>query len=239
LFLFTVFLMFAVFSLLGASAAGLGQGDPNERAAAIAQADQRIATLEAQRRQATDPRAVAGLDETLTAARLERRLVGVGVSEEQIAGGEIDTGWPRLDHALKKANENPALLFYKLQANAYKFSWALIPLSLPLLWLLFLHRDRYRARFKAYHHLVFITYSISFMSMALIAMVLLGTLGIPGGIVALAVLIVPPIHIFRQLRGAYGLGAASALWRTAALIVIALLTSALFLMLLLALGLLA
>jgi hypothetical protein len=239
LFLFTVFLMFAVFSLLGASAAGLGQGDPNERAAAIAQADQRIATLEAQRRQATDPRAVAGLDERLTAARLERRLVGVGVSEEQIAGGEIDTGWPRLDHALKKANENPALLFYKLQANAYKFSWALIPLSLPLLWLLFLHRRHYRARFKAYDHLVFITYSISFMSMALIAMVLLGTLGMPGGLIALAVLIVPPIHIFRQLRGAYGLGALSALWRTAALIFIAMLTSTLFLMLLLALGLLA
>jgi hypothetical protein len=239
LFLFTVFLMFAIFSLLGATAAGLGQRDPNEQAAAIADADRRISTLEAQRRAATDQRAIAGLDEALTAARVERRLVAVGVSEEQLTDNEIDTGWPRLDHALKKANENPALLFYKLQANAYKFSWALIPLSLPLLWLLFLHRRRYRARFKAYDHLVFITYSISFMSMALIAMVLLGTLGIPAGIVVLTVLIVPPVHIFRQLRGAYGLNAASALWRTAALIVIALLTSALFLMLLLALGLLA
>jgi hypothetical protein len=195
--------------------------------------------LEAQRRQATDPRAVAGLDEALTAARVERRFAALGSEDRQMVDGEIDTGWPRLDHALKKANENPALLFYKLQTNAYKFSWALIPLSLPLLWLLFLHRRRYRQRFKAYDHLVFITYSISFMSMGLIAMVLLATLGIPGGLVALAVLALPPVHIFRQLRGAYRLGWASALWRTAALLLIAMLTATLFLLMLVALGLFA
>jgi hypothetical protein len=239
LFLFTVFLMFAIFSLLGASAVGLGQADPAERAAEVQQADRRIAALEARRRQSADPAAIARIDESLTEARLERRLVGVGLSREQLVEGDIDTGWPRLDHALNKANENPALLFYKLQTNAYKFSWALIPLSLPFLWLLFLHRRRYRERFKAYDHLVFITYSISFMSMALIAAVLLGTLGLAGGLVALAVMIVPPVHIFRQLRGAYGLGRASALWRTIALLFISMTTSTLFLLLLLALGLLA
>jgi hypothetical protein len=231
--------MFAIFSLLGASAVGLGQADPAERAAEVQQADRRIAALEARRRQSADPAAIARIDESLTEARLERRLVGVGLSREQLVEGDIDTGWPRLDHALNKANENPALLFYKLQTNAYKFSWALIPLSLPFLWLLFLHRRRYRERFKAYDHLVFITYSISFMSMALIAAVLLGTLGLAGGLVALAVMIVPPVHIFRQLRGAYGLGRASALWRTIALLFISMTTSTLFLLLLLALGLLA
>jgi hypothetical protein len=235
LFLFTVFLMFAIFSLLGTSAVGLGRVDPSE----LQQADRRITTLEARRRQSADPATIARIDEDLTEARLERRVLGVGTSREQMVDGEIDTGWPRLDRALKKANENPALLFYKLQTNAYKFSWALIPISLPFLWLLFLHRRRYRERFKAYDHLVFITYSISFMSMALIAMVLLGTLGLAGGLVALAVMIVPPVHIYRQLRGAYGLGRASALWRTIALIFISMTTSTLFLLLLLALGLLA
>ena len=65
---------------------------------------------------------------------------------------------------IRKAKENPALLAYKLQTNAYKFSWALIPISVPFVWLLFLHRRRYR-RYKAYDHIVFVTYSIAFMSL--------------------------------------------------------------------------
>ena len=35
------------------------------------------------------------------------------------------------------AKENPALLLYKLKSSAYKYSWALIPISLPFIWLLF------------------------------------------------------------------------------------------------------
>ena len=57
----------------------------------------------------------------------------------------VNTGWPKLDAAIRKAAENPGLLAYKLQANAYKFSWALIPISVPFVWLLFLWRRQYRA----------------------------------------------------------------------------------------------
>jgi hypothetical protein len=131
--------------------------------------------------------------------------------------------------------ENPKLLLYKLQANAYKFSWLLIPISIPLVWLLFLHRRRYR-QFTAYDHTVFVTYSIAFMSLAAIALSLLGLLGLPGGITLLAVLIVPPVHIYRQLKEAYGLSRASALWRTAALMVLSLIAINLFAAILLFLG---
>jgi hypothetical protein len=131
------------------------------------------------------------------------------------------------------------LLSYKLQANAYKFSWALVPISLPFLWLLFLHRRRYRERFKAYDHLVFITYSISFMSMLLIAFVLLRAVGVTSGLLNLAFVLAAPVHVYRQLKGAYGLSRPSALWRTAALLASAMLTIGLFFLLLVGLGLLA
>jgi hypothetical protein len=106
--------------------------------------------------------------------------------------GEFKTGWPRLDKGIAKANANPDLLFYKLQTNAYKFSWALIPLSVPFVWLLFLHRRRYRQEFGAYDHTVFVTYSITFMSMLVMAFVLLETIGFSDGLLVLALVLTPP-----------------------------------------------
>nr|MDQ4088054.1 hypothetical protein [Pseudomonadota bacterium] len=148
---------------------------------------------------------------------------------------DANSGVPWIDQAVEKAAENPSLLAYKLQTNAYKFSWALIPISVPFLWLLFLHRRRYR-QYKAYDHTVFVTYSIAFMSLGLIALSLLRPLGLPEVISGLAITFVPPIHIYRQLRGAYQLSRFSAIWRTAALIVFAFIAAGLFFTLLLALG---
>jgi hypothetical protein len=87
--------------------------------------------------------------------------------------------------------------------------------------------------------LVFITYSIGFMSMLLIAFVLLQAVGISGGLVNFAFVVIPPVHIYRQLRGAYQLSRLSALWRTFVLLVVAGMTMLLFAALLLALGILA
>ncbi len=132
-FLFTVFLMFAVFSLIGASIVGLDGGDPEEAAPEVRRAEQRIRSLEAERQVAVRDRSagIERIDAALREARMERDVAGAFDGEGQIFGGTIDTGWARLDKGLGKANENPALLGYKLQTNAYKFSWALIPISLP------------------------------------------------------------------------------------------------------------
>ncbi|MGI8705952.1 MAG: DUF3667 domain-containing protein [Sphingomicrobium sp.] len=199
LFLFTVFLMFAVFSVSGASAIGV---DGAEQAGAELRAE-----------------------------------VGENI---QTAGPmfdtELRTGWGWLDRGIEKANSNPALLFYKLQANAYKFSWALIPISVPFVWLLFLHRRRYRQEFTGYDHLVFVTYSIAFMSLALIALVAIRSIGLDNWLIDVAILLVPPAHIYRQLRGAYRLSRVSAAWRTFALLLFANLALGIFLLLLLAIG---
>ena len=52
-------------------------------------------------------------------------------------------------------------------------------------------------------------------------------------IIGFALVLLPPIHMYRQLRGAYELPLVSALWRTAAAVVFADLASADFFFLLL------
>ena len=145
----------------------------------------------------------------------------------------IDTPWPWLNHAVEHVQENPTLFAYKLQSSAYKFSWALIPISVPFVWLLF----AWRRRFKLYDHTVFVTYSIAFMTLLMVVLSLIrATIG--DGLNDLAVTIVPPVHMYRQLKGAYGLRRAGALWRTAALLFFAFVAALLFFALLIALGLL-
>ena len=134
------------------------------------------------------------------------------------------TGNPWLDAAIHRALDNPELLAYKLKSSAYKFSFMLVPISLPFLWLLFaLRRD-----IAVYDHAVFVLYSLSFMSLLSIAFVLLVSTSWGGPLAALLPLVVP-VHMAMQLRESYGLGVAATLWRTGALLVFASLASLLFL----------
>jgi hypothetical protein len=48
--------------------------------------------------------------------------------------------------------------------------------------------------------------------------------------------LIPPIHIYRQLRGTYGVGRWGALWRTSVLLVVAVLVLSAFILLMGALG---
>jgi hypothetical protein len=261
LFLFSVFLMFAVFSLVGGPllVSDMPTEDraqaEREFAAERADAKQDLAKLQqelAQARAARQP--TSGIEARITSRRREltiqesayRLAMGAAAREEQIdkaTGGREpvmnligDTGWAPLDRAIAKAAHNPSLLFYKLQTNAYKFSWLLIPISLPFVWLLFLHRRRYRQEYGAYDHLIFVTYSIAFMSLGAIALALLRPLGEGSAIIGLAVTFIPPIHVYRQLRGAYQLSRWSAVWRTFVLIICTFIALALFLAVLLVLG---
>ncbi len=142
-------------------------------------------------------------------------------------------GW--LENAYHQAKQNPELLAFKIETNAYKFSWLLIPISVPFVWILFLHRRRY-GQYRAYDHTVFVTYSLSFMTLMLVAASLLRAVLLPEGAVALACTLIPPVHMYRQLRGAYGLSWFSALWRTVLLVWFAGIALTLFLLVLVALG---
>ncbi len=107
---------------------------------------------------------------------------------------------------------------------------------MPFVWLLFIHRRAYRTEYGAYDHLVFVTYSVAFMSMLGIVLVLLWAIGLGGGLLQSLILLLPPLHMYRQLRGAYRLSRSSALWRAFMLLIFASVTSSLFLLLLIGLG---
>jgi hypothetical protein len=92
----------------------------------------------------------------------------------------------------------------------------------PFLWLLFPFSRRYRL----YDHTVFVTYSLSFMMMLVIAAGLLVAVGASG--YAGLLFFVPPFHMYRQLKGAYLLGRASAILRTCALVTFAFAAAGMF-----------
>ena len=100
------------------------------------------------------------------------------------------------------------------------------------MWLIF----AWRRRFGAYDHAVFVTYSLSFMTLLFVLLTVLGTAGMGGGLLFFGATLVPLLHIYKQLRGAYSLSRFSALWRTAALSVFIFVILLVFLNLLLLLG---
>lgn len=146
---------------------------------------------------------------------------------------KVDTGNPGLNAKLRKALKNPELLFYKMQQSAYKFSFLLVPLSLPFVWLLF----PFRRGTHLYDHAVFTLYSLSFMSLLFVFAVLLARTGLISFSNAMAIsMFVPPIHIFVQLKGACGLSIGGALARTILLSIFAIVVLALFMLVIMALG---
>jgi len=263
LFLFSVFLMFAVLHLVGGPM-NLSSTAAQDRAEALADlSDERqdartdIAELETDLAEAKrEGRPSASFEsriktrrdklakrEQAAARKVADAAAQAKMEERYESTGEVEPftietkfGWPPLDRALHKVSKNPSLMIYKVQTNAYKFSWALIPISLPFVWLLFLHRRRYRHDYGAYDHLIFITYSIAFMSLGAIVLALLRPIGIGDTLIGLAVTFIPPIHIYKQLRGAYGLSRWSAVWRTSLLLIFAFVALSLFVTLLLMLG---
>jgi hypothetical protein len=93
----------------------------------------------------------------------------------------------------------------------------------------------WRRGIAMFDHAVFVLYSLCFMSLLFVAARLLDFAGL-GALGVLLFVFVPPLHMFVQLRGTYGLGIFSALWRTCALLVVAGVVLALFLILVLVLS---
>ncbi len=183
------------------------------------------------------------LEDELDSARMTIKLMETATDVMQ-NGGEANwnlnnlhlSGNAALIAAAKNAVKNPQLLIYKIQSNAYKFSWALIPISVPFVWLLFF----WRRDFKLFDHAVFVTYSLCFMlTFAMVCAIIL-TLTAEGSFLfvatVLALIFFPPIHMYRQLHRAYQTTRGGAVWRTIALTQFALLALVLFSAGILALG---
>lgn len=137
-----------------------------------------------------------------------------------------------VDDMADKWSTNPSLMLYKMQNNAYKFSWLLIPLSVPFVWLIF----AWERRFKAYDHAIFVTYSLGFMSLLFIALSILGSIGLPTGLLVIAGIIIPPLHLYKQLRHTYQIGRFGSFWRLLALTFFIMIVIGLFMQALLLLG---
>lgn len=145
----------------------------------------------------------------------------------------INIGDPALEAKIKKKLRNPELLLYKMQNTAYKFSWLLIPISLPFLWLLFF----WKRGVAMYDHAIFSLYSLSFMSLLFIVIsMVIKFLPTWDGLIASLILLAPPVHMFFQLRGTYRLSNFGALWRTVALLFITLMTSITFVVFIVSMG---
>jgi hypothetical protein len=190
---------------------------------------QKLSVLQTQRSGVSGP-AAAKLDEKITDLKDEISAL------QAVKEGKIDASFrfagefaDGLNGALGSAAKNPELLFYKLKTNAYKFSWALIPISVPFVWLLF----PFNRRFRVYDHTVFVTYSLCFMMLLLAVS---SVVGLVSDSVASLAWFVPPAHMYRQLRGAYGVSKQGALWRTALLTAFAFIAISLFASLLVAVG---
>lgn len=231
LFLFSVFLMFAVMELTGALDPDAGRAMQTELASEVREARADVRELEADRAEALrEGRSTAAIDSRLTEARAEL----MAVQAAQVRKFDTDAlesddmpGW--LGGMVDKASKNPDLLFYKLKTNAYKFSWALIPISVPFVWLLF----PWSRRFRMYDHTVFVTYSLCFMTMLLIVGSLIGLVEAS---IAGMLWLIPPFHMYWQLKGTYALSRFGALWRTVLLVIFACTAIGLFAALLVGLG---
>ncbi|MFA9201332.1 MAG: DUF3667 domain-containing protein [Cypionkella sp.] len=219
LFLFVVFLSFALFNALGPSPSVADAAGSSRIGAVEAEMDREIAKLEQQRAQASGEEARA-LEAQIAEKRGDRRRLGKLAGTTAISDAETNND--AINRVIKHVRENPQLAIYKAQTSAYKYSWLLIPLSVPFVWLLF----PFSRRFRGYDHTVFVTYSIAFM-IALVALASLLFYAGWGGAGAL-LLLYAPFHLYRQLRGTYALSRFGAAWRMLALSLFAWLAIGLF-----------
>jgi hypothetical protein len=224
LYLFTVFAMFAVLNFTGALGSAPAKNFKEGLRTDIAENQAKIVKLEAERK--TDLAAgkpVADIDR-----RIAKRKEDIADTEKLLSGrpmvtADMDPGTPSwIKPFIDNARENPEVVTMKVQDAASKYSWLLIPLSVPFMWLLF----PFRRRYNTYDHTVFVTYSLSFMMMLVIASGLLVSVGMTA--VAGFLFFVPPFHMYRQLKQAYALGRFSAIMRTMALVTFAFIAAALF-----------
>ena len=244
MFLFTVFLMFAIFQAVGLSTPsdfGTDSAQSEDLRASLLETIEEAIEERNAAREALDSLPPDGPGRSEAADRLEDAQASLAALEtaNSYALGDNSkltinlTGIDTIDKGIaEKWRKNPGLMLYKLQSNSYKFSWLLIPLSLPFVWLLF----AWKRRFPAYDHAVFVTYSLSFMSLMFIAASLLGKSGIPVVWLLGIFTIIAPLHIYRQLKQTYGLSRWSTIWRLLVLLFAINFVIVMFLQILLLLG---
>jgi hypothetical protein len=157
-----------------------------------------------------------------------------GVARAARAGRFVAiAGMPELNKHINKKLENPDLALYKVQQTAYKFSFLLVPLSLPFIALLFL----WKRGVTFYDHVVYALYALSFASLLFVTVILTSLSPMTSWVIGWLIGIGLPAHAFFHLKGAYKLGWWSALWRALFMLFFALIVLTFFLIAIFLLGL--
>jgi hypothetical protein len=232
LYLFTVFAMFAALNLTGTLGPTSHKQLQSALKAEIAEKQAALLKLETKRNAAAAlGQQLASFDRGIAKRKKDISEAQSALSGKAMASIETDPNTPGFIRPfINNVRDNPELVSMKVQDAASKFSWLLIPISVPFLWLLF----PFRRRYNTYDHAVFVTYSLSFMMM----LVVTGSLLVAVGFSTLAGLLffVPPFHMYRHLKGAYQLGRFSAIMRTTALVTFAFAAAGMFMAAAVAIG---
>jgi hypothetical protein len=216
MFLLSVFAMFVVFGLT--DGARVGVSDPAQRVAVLEEARDELGEARQEIREAlvgadapADPSGVAPGDDSQPAILDFSDGSIYDEIRESAEKGElkVDTGWPALDKTLRENLLNPELAVYRIQNAAYENAFLLVPISLPLIWLLFI----WRRGTTWFDHSVYILYSLSFVSLLFILISMLWMIPGAAGALAAPLLIAAFVHSFFHLKGGYGLSWFSAAWR--------------------------
>ncbi len=226
LFLFSVFLLATVLGSLPLdnSLDGLSQGLSHSGRSLERAQRENAAKLKQLAVERDGIRASGGsldeIDRRIARVREDQQSVEALQSDrpgDLIADAKVSSklGW--VNERWKHAKQNPDLLIYKLKNSAYKYSWVLVPLSLPFMWLLF----PFSRRFGMYDHAIFVIYSLASISLLTVVLSLVPFVPGVGKLAALGFVVLPPVHMYRQLRGGYSLGRVSALLRTILLLLFA------------------
>ena len=257
LFLLVVFLMFFVLSFLDINTGGGATGEDG-KPITQAEAIKELPRIDAELRDLDRQIAVAKASgDTTELPGLEGARIGVAAARGQVkarAQGVVNSpfdiadeigvaeregklsvnlGAESLNAKARQALKNPDLALYKIQSKAYKLSFLLVPLSLPWLWLLF----AWKRDVRMYDHAIFALYSISFMSLLFLLGSIALSLNVTAGLFWTALIfLTPTAHMFVQLKGAYALTRFGAAWRTAALLIAAIMTLGIYATLMIALG---
>jgi hypothetical protein len=236
MFLLSVFTMFVVFGLTDGSR--IGVSDPVQRAAAL---DEASAEVGAARRQVREALERSGVSADATDGARQTQVFDFdneSIYDEirkSAASGElkVDTGWPALDAKLRENLLNPELAVYRIQNAAYENAFLLVPISLPLIWLLFI----WRRGTTWFDHSVYILYSLSFVSLIFIFISLLAMIPGAAGALAPPLLVASCVHSYFHLKGGYGLSWFSAAWRLPFQLAFALVGLIIYLLVIVAMGL--
>jgi hypothetical protein len=239
MFLLSVFTMFVVFGLTDGSR--IGVSDPVQRAAALEEASVEVDEARRQVREALERGGVAA--DTSNATDGAEQTQVFDFDNESIydeirkttASGElkVDTGWPALDAKLRENLLNPELAVYRIQNAAYENAFLLVPISLPLIWLLFI----WRRGTTWFDHSVYILYSLSFVSLLFIFISLLAMIPGAAGALAPPLLLASCVHSYFHLKGGYGLSWFSAAWRLPFQLAFALVGLVIYLLVIIVMGL--